>query len=622
MELSEALEGATLVPLLAAIAHLTGEIDLLDRYASTPLYRFRNPVVEPPSLVAEVRALARTALEGHTGRRPDPLSSDRLLRIATFCAGEPVDGDYAELIRAESNFGQSRRAVPRQIDRRLHAVVIGAGLAGVCAAIRLRQSGVACTVFDKNDGIGGTWWENNYPNLRVDVPSQFYSYSFAPNASWSSNYSLRGELQTYVESCASDHGVRNDIHLRHEVLGAAWDSVDQRWIVRVQPPTGPEIVVGADILVSAVGMLNRPYVPEIAGLDAFAGPWFHSARWPRDLDITGRRVAVVGTGASAVQLVPGIAPMAARVDVFQRSRHWLAPNPTYLREVHNGERWLLHHVPYYAGWVRFLLFWNTGDRLYPAYRVDPDWPTPERSISGTNEKLRVIMTNHLRDQLDGDENLIGQVLPEYAPFGKRILQDGGWFAALRRENVDLVAQPIDHVTSNGVVTADGILHEADVLVLATGFYARKFLWPMEIRSDRGRLEDVWGDRPRAHLGMTVPGFPNLFCLYGPNTNPVAGSVIFMLECQIDYLLGSVDLLLTGEHASIEVRQEASDEYNALLDAELDRMVWRHPGVSSYYNNADGQVVTNCPWRLVDYWAMTRQPDPSLHVLRSVARSVA
>jgi 4-hydroxyacetophenone monooxygenase len=362
-------------------------------------------------------------------------------------------------------------------------------------------------------------------------------------------------------------------------------------------------------VVSAVGMLNRPIVPALCGLDSFAGRQFHSSHWPADLDLAGKRVGVIGTGASSVQLVPAIASSVAHLDVYQRSRHWMMPNPLYLRAMTDGERWCMANVPSYAGWYRFLEFWNASDRMYSAFRVDPDWETPEQSISAPNEKLRILMTNYMRQQLEGDDDLFARMVPDYPPLGKRILQDGGWYAALRRDNVDLVSEPIERIVPEGVRTTDCVTHPLDVLVLATGFHARKFLWPMEIRGSRGTLQEQWGEEPRAYLGITVPGFPNLFCLYGPNTNPVVGSVIFVLECQIDYVIRCLALLVERGDATMECRQDVHDEYNARVDAEHEQMVWRHPKVHSYYNNDDGRVVTNAPWRLLDYWRMTREPSP-------------
>jgi 4-hydroxyacetophenone monooxygenase len=440
------------------------------------------------------------------------------------------------------------------------------------------------------------------------VPNLFYSYSFAPNADWPDHYSRRAELQSYIERTANRYGVTEHVEFETEVLAAEHDTATARWTVRVRH--GDAVTESEyDAVVSAVGMLNRPIVPDLDGLDSFAGMQFHSSHWPADLDVTGKRVGVIGTGASSVQLVPAIAPAAAHLDVYQRSRHWMMPNPFYLRAMSDGERWVMANVPYYAGWYRFLEFWNASDRMYAAFRVDSDWESPDQSISAPNEKLRILMTTYMRQQLDGDDDLFERMLPDYPPLGKRILQDGGWYAALRRENVDLVTEPIARIVPEGIRTADGFTHPLDVLVLATGFHARKFLWPMEIRGPRGTLQDQWGDEPRAYLGITVPGFPNLFCLYGPNTNPVVGSVIFMLECQIDYVIRCLALLVERGDAAMDCRQDVHDEYNARVDAEHEQMVWRHPRVHSYYNNDDGRVVTNAPWRLLDYWHMTREPAP-------------
>ena len=600
--------------LVSAVAHLTRDASWLDRYDADQFFRLRNPTRLDDDTAAAIRAAAAAVLTAPPSPTVPP-SPELLVRIASFCAGEPVDPEYAALITAESDFeGTDPRrfhwaeATDAASARRRRVAIIGAGLGGVGMGIRLGQAGIPYTIYDKNAGLGGTWWENDYPDLRVDVPNLFYSYSFAPNTDWPDHYSRRAELQSYVERTAKEHGVTEHVEFETEVLSAEYDETTARWTVRVRH--GDEVTEAEfDAVISAVGMLNRPVVPEIEGLDAFAGTQFHSSHWPADLDIAGKRVGVIGTGASSVQLVPAIAPHVAHLDVFQRSRHWMMPNPFYLRAMTDGERWLMGHVPYYAGWYRFLEFWNASDRMYSAFRVDPDWESPEISISAPNEKLRILMTKYMRHQLGDDEDLFLRMLPDYPPLGKRILQDGGWFAALCRENVELVTDPIERIVPEGVLTRDGVTHALDVLVLATGFHARKFLWPMEIRGPRGTLQDQWGDEPRAYLGITVPGFPNLFCLYGPNTNPVVGSVIFMLECQIDYVVRCLALLAERGDAAMECRQAVHDEYNDRVDAEHEQMVWRHPRVHSYYNNDDGRVVTNAPWRLLDYWRMTREPEP-------------
>jgi 4-hydroxyacetophenone monooxygenase len=312
-----------------------------------------------------------------------------------------------------------------------------------------------------------------------------------------------------------------------------------------------------------------------------------------------------------MQFVPRSAEEVSQLTVFQRAAHWAMYNASYRQPVHEGFKWLLRHVPYYHSWYRFLLFWVGADRVYPVFRIDPDWHESDRSIGPANEMFRVGATEYIKQQLGGDAELIRQCVPDYPPLGKRPLLDNGWYQTLTRDNVALVTEGIREVTPRGVVTADGVEHPVDVLVLATGFHAGKFLWPMQITGRDGAvLEERWeqGENPRAYLGITMPDFPNLFCMYGPNTNPVVGSVIYMLECQTRYIMGCLRELLENGHQSLECRQEVHDEYNVRLDAELEKMVWRHPRVKSYYNNRAGRVITNVPWTMYDYWDMTRVPD--------------
>jgi 4-hydroxyacetophenone monooxygenase len=354
-------------------------------------------------------------------------------------------------------------------------------------------------------------------------------------------------------------------------------------------------------------MLNRPSIPHLDGLDSFAGPCFHSARWDHDVELRGRRVAVIGTGASAMQFAPAIAPDVEHLVIFQRARHWVLPNPNYHRAVTDGEKWLFRHVPHYAGWYRFLMFWNSADRMYPAFRVDPAWPDHTFSISPANDKLRHIMTAHLEQELATRPDLVAKALPDYPALGKRMLQDNGWFRALLRTNVELVTDRIARVEPHRIVTASGDAHDADVIILATGFQPNKYLWPMRITGRGTVLGDVWGEDPRAYLGITVPGFPNLFCLYGPNTNPVVGSVVSVLECQVTYVVKAIGAMLEQGYATMECRRDVHDAYNERVDAEHENLVWRHPRVHSYYNNEAGRVTTNMPWTLLDYWSMTREP---------------
>jgi 4-hydroxyacetophenone monooxygenase len=318
-----------------------------------------------------------------------------------------------------------------------------------------------------------------------------------------------------------------------------------------------------------------------------------------------------------MQFVPRIAEHAASLTVFQRAAHWASFNPSYRATVEEGFKWCLREIPFYHSWYRFLLFWAGADRAYPVFRIDPDWTDPDRSTSLANDLFRQASEAYIRDQLGGDEALIAQCLPDYPPLGKRPLLDNGWYTTLRRENVALETGGIERITPEGVVTRDGKTHDLDVLILATGFHAGNFLWPMEIVGRAGVvLSERWegGENPRAYLGITVPSFPNLFCLYGPNTNPVVGSVIYMLECQTGYVMGCLREMLEQGHRAIECRSEVHDAYNERLDAEMEHMIWRHPRVRSYYNNAKGRVITNVPWTMYQYWDMTRTPDLGEYVV--------
>jgi 4-hydroxyacetophenone monooxygenase len=359
---------------------------------------------------------------------------------------------------------------------------------------------------------------------------------------------------------------------------------------------------------TAVGQLNRPAIPRIDGLERFRGPVFHTARWDRSIKLKGKRVAMIGTGASGMQTGPSIAPEVAHLTVFQRTPHWAMNNPNYHKEVNPGTIWTLEHIPYYAQWMRFQLFWASSDGFHASLQVDPEWPMPDCSLNEANHKMRELIIDYVRKELEDDKELLAKVIPSYPPYGKRMLRDNYWYRMLKRPNVELVTGRISHITEDAIVTEDGASHPADVIILATGFPASKMLWPMEIKGRNGRtIRDIWGDDdPRAYLGITVPGFPNLFVTYGPNTNLAhGGSIIFHLECQVRYILQAVREMIEQGYATLEVRPDVHDGYNKLVDEKCRNMVWAHPGVTSWYKNRHNRVTVTSPWRLLDYWRLTR-----------------
>jgi 4-hydroxyacetophenone monooxygenase len=619
-ELEAALEHANIPTLLMVVAHLTGDHSWLEKpYRPTRTIALDDNDTGglPPERQAEVRAAALDMLrrwrEG-TIPIPDPPSDRKLVEMLTVANGETVPREYGAMMAEEAQFHPrdvtwSKAPVQGAVDD-MHVVVIGAGISGICTAIKLSQLGIPYTVLEKNDRIGGTWLENDYPGAGVDTPSHLYSYSFDPSPSWSRYYAKQPEILTYLQGVVQRHGIESDIRFGVEVIRATYDAVSTQWALEVREPDGSTNIRTATALISSVGQLNRPQFPEIDGLDTFEGPVFHSAQWRHDVDLTGKRVAVIGTGASAMQVVPAIAGVPEQLLVFQRSPQWAAPNGNYLRNVEGGTQLLMEQVPYYATWYRIRLLWMFNDKLYPSLQIDPNWPHLDRSVNATNDKHRVFFTEHIRESLADRMDLWDKVLPTYPPYGKRILMDNGWYDAITRDDVELITEKVVGVTTDAIITSDGKRHEADVIVLATGFQSKRMLWPMDIHGIDGQsIRELWGDDDaRAYLGMTVPGFPNLFITYGPNTNlGHGGSVIFHAECQVNYISRLLVEMVERGIRSVECRKDVFDEYNARVDAAHNRMIWSHRGMDTWYRNARGRVVTNTPWRLLDYWRMTRRP---------------
>jgi 4-hydroxyacetophenone monooxygenase len=620
--IAAALEDVSIPALLMSMVHMTGDTSLL-KGPIKPVGIYLNEVQgfmsEPDKATVRARALEVIKAYRDRGcRLPPPPSAATIHEMMQVLVAGEVPAEYVpmmleemELDGADARAFRWDREVSESAKQAFHVVVIGCGMAGLLTGIRLGQAGIPYTIVEKNRGVGGTWYENRYPGCRVDVGNHFYCYSFEPNPDWSEFFAQQKELQAYFERCLDQYGVREHVRFETEVVAARYDEATHRWSVRIRAVSGREQVLDCNAVISAVGQLNRAKLPDIPGLERFEGPSMHSSAWRDDVDVAGKRVAVIGTGASAFQIVPTIAERTARLTVFQRSAPWMFPNLHYHAKVAPGKKWALRHLPYYARWYRFLLFWPGCDGGMVAMTIDPAWPHQERSSSEINELTRVMFTQYLTEQVGDDPELLEKVIPKYVCLGKRTLQDNGsWLAALKRDDVELVTDPIAEIGPDGVVTEGGRRYPVDIIVYATGFHANRFLWPMEIVGKGGiRLAEQWGDEPEAYLGITVPNFPNLFCIYGPGTNLAhGGSLIFHSECQVRYITGCIKALIEGGRRSIECRQEVHDEYNARHREAHSKMVWSHPSVErSWYRNRKGRVTVLSPWRLVDYWRWTKEP---------------
>ena len=455
--------------------------------------------------------------------------------------------------------------------------IVGAGFAGVGAAVMLRREGYTdVTVFEKGERVGGVWHYNTYPGAACDIPSHLYEFSFAPNPRWSRRYAPQAEIQAYVEDVARRHGVLDRIRTQTEVHSARWDEQRSKWVL--QTSAGEH---EADVLLTACGQLSVPSVPPLRGLESFAGPAFHTARWPADLEVAGRRVALIGTGCSAIQVGPAIQPEVQRLDIYQRSPGWTFPRGDFAYS--ERTKWLFERFPVLQRLDRLLIlaFQEVGAAAMTRHR----WLRgPFRAI-GRRQINRAI----------SDPELLRKVTPTDEIGCKRVMVTDDWYPTLTKPNVELITTPIAEVTPGGVLTSDGTERPADVLVLGTGFKTHGFVAPMEVVGSGDRtLADEWSEVPRAYLGLTVPGFPNMFLLYGPNTNGGTGSVIFTIEAGMRHVIAAVAEMRARRATTIELRREAAEAFDRELRSALSKTVW-HTGCTNWYVDENGNDPNQWPW---------------------------
>lgn len=614
------LEQADIRVLLMSLVHITGEQEWLDRVEPFIEAQFyggaKNPQGVGASIPDELKAEIRERMLGVIleGRRPLATPTpEQMQRMMSICVGEHVGDEFLPLVLEQSGFtgiqevDLSARVKP---PAGFKVMVIGAGMAGICAGVRLGEAGYDYEIIERNAEVGGTWWENTYPGVAVDTPSHFYSYSFELNNDWPHFFSRGEKVEKYLQHCVDKFGVRERIVFNTDAADFVWNEARQKWRVTLRDlKTGMETTREANVVITAVGALNRPAYPAIPGLDKFAGPVVHTARWDHTLDVRGKRVAIIGVGCSAMQVGPAIVEQTEHLTVFQRSPHWIVPSPSLNAEVPAGARWALQNIPYYAQWFRFLTYWMVSDGLYPVAVVDPEWPMTE-SVSAPNERRRQILLDYIQRELGDRPDLIEKVIPDFPPMGKRIIQDNNWYKMLKRDDVTLDTSAIERIETDAIVTRDGRV-PVDVIILATGFETRKWLHPLHVVGRDGvALREIWGDEdPRAYLGLTVPGFPNFFVMGGPNSAPNHGAGVNMLvEVHSNYILGCLSLLHREHASALEPRREVHDRYNEQVEQKLKGMVWSHPKVSSYYLNSRHRNFMSNPWRLVDYWRMMRMPN--------------
>ncbi len=482
---------------------------------------------------------------------------------------------------------QDRKAGQDQSAKKYRIAIVGAGPGGICMAIKLKQAGIEdFVILERAAGAGGTWFNNRYPGLSCDIPSHLYSFSFEQKPDWSRPYAGHAEIKVYMQHCVDKYAVAPHIRFSTGIASARWDDAQCEW--HLDTTDGRSIV--ADVFVSALGMFNEIQWPEIAGLKDFAGPVLHTAQWPEGVDLRGKTVAMIGSAASAVQLVPEVAKEAKQLYLYQRTANWVLPKEDTPYSAEQLEQ--MRRDPSIGRKIR--------DEQFAFYELLMTFDKPEL-MPGIEQMGR----DNLAHVADPDTR--ARLKPQLPLGSQRPLFSNEFYPAFNRPNVALVTDPIEKLTASGVRTKDGVERKVDVVILATGYAANKFLSVIDVSGRNGvSLRDAWRDGPQAYLGITTAGFPNLFMFYGPNTNN--GSILYMLESQADYISRKVDEMGTNGIRSMDVRQDVMDDYNAAIQRDINAVeVWRVVG-SKYYRSASGRVVTQWPHNMTTYRERTSVPD--------------
>lgn len=642
-ELRDHLVAASGPLLLLTAVHVTGDVSLLDRYADQvsvgrggQVGIFGKPLQtqESPEIRAELTDLICSVLTKDD--QPDYLGvEDRALfaRMASVAAGADVPNEEVGMCLEQSGFVPDQRAIDptTTVPTTMNLAIIGAGMTGLDAAVKATDRGFEFEVFEMESGIGGLWWSQTYPGVGVDTPSVYYSLSFEITPDWSKYYPIGEEYRAYLTELAKKYELTDRMHFNSEVTRMEWLPGEQVWELTVLDTVEHTTrKVRAAAILTGAGHLNRPKYPDIPGRESFAGESVHTARWCH-VDLDGKRVGVVGVGAAGIQVIASIAAEVGHLTAFQRQAHWVMPNSLGDGTVNDSERWLRRYLPYFLQWSRFQSFWMLNSLSYAMNRLDPDWmKTHPHSISPENDFMRQVSVDYINDTFGEGSELARKLTPDFVFGGKRPVRDpgdfepGGYYYALSEPNAEVVTDALARVVAEGIVTADGTVHQLDVIIWATGM-TLDFLSPIEIIGRDGiRLNDVWADNnPRTYLGGTVPGFPNLFINDGPNTGVAVGGGghNFMTETLDHYAFECLQLAVERGATSIEVTQRAHDAHNVLIEELMLGLLWSHErGADTYYRNQAGRIILPSPFPGHVFWQMCQRPDESAFMLLDKTRS--
>jgi 4-hydroxyacetophenone monooxygenase len=620
--IDEAVKYADPMVLRGLLYQLTGDESIAaTEVATTTIRNVEITTVSNPSDVALIQSKAAAFLKSHRDQGAGDIPygpPERLHRSLNLAAGTDLPASEFELWLEQLALDPWARGLvwpeppPAQDLRKFIVAVIGAGMGGLNAAVQMKHAGIPYFVIEKNDEVGGTWHENRYPGARVDSPSRTYTHIYGVDFEYPNAFCPQSENLRYFKWVADHFDIRKDITFKTEVKSVIWDETAKLWEIKADGPDGPR-VWRANAVITSVGFLARPNMPSIEGMETFEGKAFHTARWPANLDLKGKRVAVIGTGATGYQLIPELAKLAGHTFVFQRTPNWCFDTRGYLDPFPPQVNWLDRDFPYIRNFIRFRVGWLTGpESVLKTMRIDPEFKD-EHARSARNKKVREQQLAFIQTKLASRPDLIEKMTPVAPPYSARpIIVDANYciYDALLRDDVTLVTDGIAKIKSNGIEVEGGAKYPLDVIVYATGFKANDFLWPMEVRGRGGkRIEDLWAkDGARAYLGTMLPGFPNFFMIYGPNTNNFGGLQIVDFEEMVTrFALECFAGLITQKKRTIDISLDAYWRYNDQVDRAEALMIYKDPRAHNYYKNESGRSAANCPIDVRKIWTWLRNP---------------
>jgi len=617
--ISQAIDEADLNALRIALLQATGDQELAEvEIVMKPIRGgafFLHSLTEEGERLVKERALAFLSDPANRGPVDVVPSDDEIRRLTQALTGDPVSDRMLDLAREELAFedfpreSQWTNGAPTQKLANFHVIVVGAGASGIASGVKMKRLGINFTIIERLDDITGTWHRNQYPDVRVDTNCFLYQFKFEKRYKWPEYFPSQPRVKEYLHGIAEKYDIKPHVRLGEEVVSAVWDDDEAQWSITTQVADGRTRDYRANVVISASGVFSTPLVPKLPGLETFAGPVVHTADWDQDIDYSGRRVGLIGNGSTGTQLLPRLAEEADHVTAFQRTPQWIINSPLLRTPISANVQWLLDAMPHYWNWASYVQFVGTAETQVAQY-LDPEWTAQGGIINERNDKLRQGLIEYVESKIGHRPDLMEKSIPDYAPLARRIVIDNGWFDALLRDDVTLETTGIDHLEHEGIRLTDGRLVELDALILATGFEVSNYFFPVVYEGRNGvTFAEQWGkDGARAHLGITMPNFPNFYALYGPNVTPRFGGFLQWVDVWTRYILDLLIAQIEGDFSSIEVKQEVHDDYNERMDEATTLLLWEQEGQGGYFTNEFGRSGLQMPWEADLYHSWVKKPN--------------